>query len=442
MRVLTIAIVGLVASGCATQSRAAPKPSPLLDQTAARVTYYAPKTKLTVKGDFVLVECGETAGRILVAPSLSIVQTGVADTSVAFGLEGKALKSAFQKRSVSLELTEDGALSAINASGSDRSGAVFTNVLKIFGTLINPFSKASPAGDGKSTACNPETDRALHQARQIGETLTALRQQLISAAPADAEKIAKKIDALSGQLGALVTNQLTISVAKPLTVGATGGNVPVKFDFDDFAKWFAKDFAKDPCTAVLPDITSSGCGKATDLFAMTATIAGESATTPIGASPCRLGAENRPAECDKTLVIVEPRSATVTVKPATANFVGTPLTAKVSEAKVWLPQWGAATYLRLDVRFAEAREIGMTFDQFGRKKTFKWSSEAAAENATSALASMAEGGVGVAKAARGQEELEAIEAESALLDARLKLNKLKACEAVIMAGGVTCPAAE
>ncbi|WP_436047078.1 hypothetical protein [Phenylobacterium sp. LjRoot225] len=444
--------VCMALTGCATTKGAPGWNEP----DAAKISYFAPKTELEVQGDLRLLACD--ADRILAAPTLSLVQRGAADPAAEFHLEGRELLSSLQKRELALDLTDDRTIRSLNAASSDRTGAVITNILKIFTTVASTFSAVTP-GPGPASAgarpalrpappppslCNAQTMEALRQANDLAATIQKRRAALSTASPADAEKVGAQIDVLVAQLAFLSTGPLTISLWRPLEVGdAPVSGASVNWTIKDLAKWMSEDPQKEPCTPAMPSaFTGTGCKAQTAHFALGYSVAGTVDEKRPSKSRCLHPIAGDAPMCARTLVLAEPTPATVTLTANNGNFVGRKEGDTLGLAEVPMAQWGPATYLPLDVGFSQSRSVGMTFDQFGRKSSFSWGSEATAENATGSLAEIAEAGAAARKAVRGKGEVEVWEEEAARLETRLKLNKLQACQAVIEAGGTVCPATD
>lgn len=421
--------------------------------SAVDFRYFAPKTKLAAKGDFILVSC-KSAAELRVAPTLSIVQSGVADPKAEFKLLGDNLMSAIQKREVTLELSETGTLKSLNTSSSDRTGAVVTNVLKIFSTVAGAIVGGAAPGAGFKTEaaspCNPDTQKALDQAVKLAIEIRGRRDTLLSASPDEAVKLGKQIDVMATQLAGLTMGPLSVSVARPLEIGDRAAkNVPIKWTLGELSKWFATDPKAEPCKPQRADAfdnAKTGCLAETDILSMIYAIEGTPEAETPSKSKCRLdytppAGETKPAACARSLVLVRPVTATVTLTAANANYLGSVAGGELGSAKAPISQWGEAQYLALDVNRGQSRAVGMTFDQFGRKQTLKWTSDATAENVTGALADIADAGAKAVKAVKGEDEpseVDAMKAEADEIETRTRLMKAKACQAIDAVGLPVC----
>lgn len=436
----------LLTSACGTMNGGAAS-SDLLPKTPLSFSYHPPKTKLALGGDVVLTSCRDTAAA---TATFKITPTGVGDQAVTFKVDGDALASAMQKRDLKLELTESGALKSLNATSSDRTGAVISNVLKIFTTIATAAFAGAPKtpGGAPQEVCNEATMQALIQAANLRDAIFTQRKLMGEADPADAPKIAKRIDALATRLASVTLIDLTIPLSASLDIGdgAAPSTGQVRWTLEDLGKWFAVDSRLQPCVAQAPKLfpdkpDHTGCQAETDLFALDYTITGKAAEETAAKSKC-LNATTAAVAilCGRTIVMVEPAIAEVKVTAASDTFIGHKKGEELAKVKAPISQWGAVTYLPLNVGFAQSRTIGLTFDEFGRAQTFNWSSEASAENATAALADIATNGVAAAKATKGPTEVAQWTEENARLETQMKNNLLKSCKAAIEAGATACPA--
>lgn len=444
-------LVSTTALGACMHSGTPPASS--LGPSAANFTYYAPSAQVNLVGDFVLLRCEAGRDGIQVSSSLSLVASGDADTDAAFSVEGASLMSAIQRRELAIELYDNGTLKSVNASSSDQTGAVVVNILKTIGSIAGAvMGAAAPATESGSTQvpspCNAETARALEQADQYRAALESLRGSLIGANPADVESIGARMELIAHQLALLITTRLTITVNRQLDLGdgptGAGESRPIQWRLRDLARWFANDQASSPCQAMPGSDFGDGgddpCAATTSLLAMTYSVSAVDVAPPqdrMAQSPCRLSAQPS-AECGRTIVMPRPARATITFRAETPSVVGRPNGAVLGRAAVAVPQWGYATYLPVNVRAFQSRSVGYTFNTFGERQSFKWNSQATAENATGAIQAGSEAAAGIVTTVRGPTETARLTAENAELEARMANNRLRLCEQAILAGATTC----
>jgi|GEM_PF-3749512 len=427
-----------------------------LTPSATNFTYYTPVSRVSLAGDLVLVRCDGGVDGVRVSASLALAASAGANTSAPFTLHGSSLMSALQRRELAIELNDNGTLKSVNATSTDRTGTVVTNILKtigsIAGAILAPGNLVAGNDQGAPPSpCNSETRSALEQAAQFRAALDRLRRSLVGANPADIESIGARMELIAHQLALLITTQLTIPVSRQLELGdaptAPGLSLPIRWTIGDLHRWFGNPGAAAACTPypAAGGLFAGGggdpCEASTDLLAMSYTIAADDVAPleqRVSRSPCLAPSPGQAAECGRTVVMPRPARATVIVRTGTGNIAGQVSGAILGRAVVPMPQWGYATYLPLDVRLFQSRSVGYTFNAFGERRSFKWNSEAAAENATGAILSSTEAAAGVVETVRGPTETARLTAENAELEARMTNNRLRLCEQAILQGATTC----
>ena len=434
---------------------------PQLTPSAASFTYYTPATRLSIAGNLVLLRCnGDT---VIATSTLSLVAVGGADRTVPFTLQGSHLSSAMQRRDLAIELNENGTIKSLNATTTDRTGAVVTSILSTAASIIGAVAGVRPASVGAVGAppppnpgpCNDATYAALNQAAVIRGVLAGEQRKLLTANPADVEGIRQRIDTLANQLSELLADQLTISVTRQLDVGDGLSPTwqPVRWTFGDLRKWFGHPSETDVANACAPqnpaasalfnlsDGSTDLCKAATSLFAINYSITPSGAAAlaeRVARSPCRNPGAALAAECGRSIVLPEPVTAVARFQSDSNNIASHPKGAQLGQASVLMPQWGRATYLLLNVRIFQTRSIGFTFGAFGERQSFKWNSEASAENALGAISTGTGSILTGIRNAEGPSDTQRWTEEAAELEARMKINRLRRCEFAIQAGASTC----
>ncbi|MEA3065222.1 MAG: hypothetical protein QOJ27_1668 [Sphingomonadales bacterium] len=461
---------------------------------AASLPYFTPKTKLTLGGALVLQRCVKDG--VTATSTLAVTSAGVADTTAAFTLDGAYLSSALQKREITVDLNDSRTIKSINAASSDRTGTVVTNVLKVAGSVVAaiagvPVVAAAPANPTseqlnakrKERAERPCNERTLHALELVGRlkgAIAGLRDGLDGANPDDAEAMGEQIQLLATQIGQITEQDLTVTLTAPLDVGnptgsgAVSNQGTVRWTLKDFAKWFAAEDPSGACRLEKPDAAGTyftlaagapgiGCDTKSTLFGVDYTVE-SAAAAPMGdrpaASRCRPAAlsampeatsdemkrkQSTWRECTRAIVLATPVPATVTISAAAEpgpaalhGFSGYKPGEKLASAPIVVPQWGATNYLSLDVGLFRSRTIGLSLDEFGRRQTFKWNSEATAENVTGGLVTATEAGLAVLHNAEGPTDTAKWTAESAEIEARMNRNKWRVCETAIANGATKC----
>jgi hypothetical protein len=421
-----------------------------LRPSAAQFTYFSPATKVKLVGDFILSSCDERG--VQVSSTLDLVTSGAANTAAPLRLDAAELRSARQKRELAIELHDNRTIKSLNASSSDRTGAIITNVLKAVTSIAGVVTGAGMLRDDSApndTHCNLGTLKALNLAANLRQRIANQRTAMVGASAADAEKIGLQIDALAKQLALVTTSMLTISVSKPVPLGDQPGTGVIRWTISDLGKWFLEDpdssqTSGTVCRAIKAEdfVARSGaaaCSAETSILAIGYSVTAASVADVadrVAASRC--AGANAPRECGRTIVLASPVAAKVEFTSLSDSIIGHSSGDVLGSQAITVPQWGPATYLPLGVGLFQSRTIGFTFDQFGNRQSFKWSSEATAENATSAIVSAAEAGASAIKKAEGPTDAAEWKAQADELEARMRLNKLKLCEEAIRNGATKC----
>ncbi len=457
MKRLAFSAILLTLAGCTQGTLDRPQLAP----SAASFTYYTPQTRLSITGDLVLLRCD--AEGVIATSSLALVAAGGADRTAPFTLEGSYLSSAVQRRELSIDLYDNGTIKSLNATTTDRTGTVITSILSTAASIVGAVAGVRPAnlGPGGTTPrnpgpCNDQTYEALQQAAGIRAVLAAEQRRLQAISPADVEGTRIRIDTLANQLAALLANQLTISLTRRLEVGdgltAPAPWQPLRWNLADLRKWFGQpsngrvaDSCKPAPTAVhlfrRSATSTDDCEATTDLFAIDYAITPTSAA-PLdqraARSPCRTPTPELTSQCGRSIVLPEPVPAVARFRAASDNIANHPTHAQLGQASVLMPQWGRATYLPLNVRIFQTRSIGFAFSPFGERQSFKWNSEATAENALSTISAATDTLLTGIRNAEGPSDTQRWTEEAAELEARMKINRLRRCEFAIQAGATTC----
>lgn len=443
MRALLVAVT-LIYADCAA---AAERKSALPVGAGPGIVYRMPSTSVALNADLVLRACTNTS--ILAEATVTIAATANADLRTAFRLNAQGLASALDKRTLTLELNENGTIKSLNSVSEDRTGAVVLGVFKAAAQIAGAFvGAAAPAAGGPTAKCNRATLDGLELAQTLRAALATQRDVLAdpSKPAADAKKVAKLLETLALQLAALESGPLKLTLSTPLDLDkGVAGDVAIDWSMGDLRKWLAADPASAACAPmVATNIASgSGCTATTTAFAMRYRVEGQDAVASSRAigDPCLYDRANGKLGCDKHIAMVVPGHAKVTVIAKGDDLGGTTAGAVLGSVRVVVPQWGAIDLIPLDVKTFRSRTLELTFDPFGRATKMSWTSSASAENATGTVAGIAEAALPLAKKLSGKTDLQVMQDEATLIEARIKLQALRACEIILVEGGTTCPAA-
>ncbi|HUD94948.1 hypothetical protein [Sphingobium sp.] len=403
MRQLVILGLGVCLGGCATT-----KP---LD--GADMEYRLPRTDAVVAVTMTIKDCDtfRVDGSIAVTP-----QAGAG--AKAFSIPASSLASARIKRSFKITRNGNDVLIGINSTVADRTPQIAGNVLKTVATLL-PVLAAAPVTT--IPQCNALTRSLTVRSKALTEQLKNLNAPPASGAPAatPAETKAKgdDIDAISKQLAAVKT-ALTITFNVPVTLpeanpGSDGSAAASAMVKDPFGAWF-ENYTAD---------------QVTKLYGLAWTIKPE-ATTYTTVVP--LHPRNPSRDCGFKVPIPYATRATLEVVGQ-----GEKVTDLKKTLVVYVGQWDSRE-LCIDAGFGETRTNELAFDDYGRMTSANWSSEARAETISGAISGSA-GDMATVIGTIAPTTVKAQKAEIDELQTQQNYNKIKACEAVIKAGGSTCP---
>jgi len=397
-----VAAAGLL-GGCATTE-------PL---GGAGIAYHLPRTDAAATLTAELRECAP----LTIESSLDLTSAPGADETRHWRIPGEALASSRVKRGLKVTVDDNGVLTGVNSAASDRSAQVLASVVKTVATVA-PLAltelRITPRA-GSQTPCSAEAEAAVARRKNLEGQILALRQKLArgGAQPTAAEaEAARTLGRLTRELAGLRTGYLTARTSAPVRLDP--GQTPVvAFKSKPFEKWFA---------------TASS---AEALFPVTWTAVATPPSPQVVPAPAR-----RLRPCGLRIKTPAP----VPVKVSAVGVADTATQGLQAELVVPAAQWADPAELCLDAGFGETRSVGLTFDKFGRTTSFDWNSEATAETVAGALAGAAPDLVTLHGAIRGPDEVALQKSEIEALQTQKTLNELRACEAVIAAGGFDCAA--
>lgn len=448
--------------------------------SATRVSYFLPKTRVTLTLSLVLRNCGQmydpTGKKIAklnssdldspqVAASLTVAASGVADRSARYDFSASNLQSWRVKRNLDLTLNDNGTLAGLNSTSTDQTASIFGSVLKFVASIVVPLAAE---GAVSPYQCNKDSAAADLEARTLEARIAALRDKMLTTDKADSTKWKDDlglIDTLATRVGTLRTGQLLVTVTKDLKLGEATTASPLLFESPDLDKWF------DPPTAARLKVINAGrapaeqvdASKAADLYpdwfhfsymlkrkrpvtfaaGVTDPAAGDKGwTNSLTTLPENDGASAGTGcpdddRCERTLVFRRPVDATLAIYGE--GFVQQDKTVPMIVLDVPVGQWGTLSYLSLDAKLLSNRTVNLTMDAFGRVKTMTWQTEAKGQTLAGALGGAADSMGNVRKAIAGKTDVQREADQVTELDTQRKLNALLACREVLNAGGFTCP---
>lgn len=416
---------------------------------AASIQYRLPSTNVQARLTLDLQECNvildgrETAptrGHAVLA-RLSVTPIASRQDSI-YSVSGIDLSHARIRREFALNVRPNGVIQSVNSTTDERSPEIIGNSLKLTAQLsqIIPVTTASNVLNNP-LACRPEVRAAITRARLIEDQITYLRQQLISSnipAQADRETV-EQINELAAELVSLRNGILRIETTATSNLAFNPG--PNSFsgltmNITPFVDWF------DHRDNIEERVRTAGerreaVERITDLVNQQFALAWTAAQAP--AAIRQHASETRDLrDCDFNIAIPDPTEYRISVTNFGTNLAGL----RPAIINVPVGQWRSdeTPYeLCLDAGFGENRTVNLAFDEFGRTAKFTWNSDARVESVTAGLAGAVTAANSVADGFDGSNQLERDKAEIEELTTQRTLNQLRACQAILDAGGFTCP---
>jgi hypothetical protein len=109
----------------------------------------------------------------------------------------------------------------------------------------------------------------------------------------------------------------------------------------------------------------------------------------------------------------------------------------LAEQPILISQWGELSELPLRAAFGENYTFAFGLDEFGRRTSASWKSDARGESITGSGVSIVDAANGVRTAFKT--DVQEQQDEITRLETQQKLNELEFCRQVIEAGGFKCP---
>ena len=466
---------GLIFAATAMTGCTMGKVGPQVAYPAASVEYQLPVTTAKVSADLVLQSCD--ANKPVATPKITVlpVSNPNSNSTQRYQLFGADLSSFTKNRQLAVELYPNSALKSVNGGVADRTGAIITNVLKTGAGIVGLVGGPSPPPPPPITGeCNTATKEALAQVKALQGQIKLLRTKLPSATPPEAEELRLAVDALAAEVARLRTGQLHLTLEReisfrkghsarsqqfealqaslqPDSLAAAMRNSQggvIRWKSNELAKWLevpqgehaVEFFAVGYCVGLSPQHSQV---PAPTCLADTAEGHGITETTLadlkvpdfIEVPQCY---SQTPRPCSKTLVMREPANATMVIVSLSDHLKDAPPDHRLASQELQISQWGSINELPLSTGLGGNFTFAAGFNEFGRKTSFTWKSDARGEALTSAAAGIVDAAGTFRKAFTT--DLEEQQAEILELETQKKLNALRFCREVIEAGGFTCPA--
>lgn len=419
---------------------------------ASSFTYALPETSVKISVDLVLENC--TTHPVARAQT-SITPVANTTDKNQYTIDGNTLKSFFEKREIKLELHKNGALKSVNASSTDATAGIIGGLIK-FATVF-----LAPADTISAGPCNQQTLKAITLRNSLRVRLKDLQHSQSNSQ--DPSKVEKDINAIIQQIARLESGPLLTKLSRSIPIRSLqiqdeetkqfrdlpneDGSI-IRWKYGDFWKWY--------------DVDDDDKKTATDAFSLNycvtaATTNASNCLSSIIAGYNKASAKSPKVKltcdpCDKQLVFREPLQGIVILSAARDGDFFSPKikngggtrgdTIKqdgiLGKQSVLIAQWGTTDFIDLNVGFGESQTISASFDAFGKKNMFGWTSNARGEAIVGGLNTIAEAAQKAASADDG-EDLADAKATIDKLETIQKLNKLEKCRSILDNGGFVCP---
>lgn len=413
MRLVALLTTAALISGCTTTQ-------PL---GGSDIEYRLPRTDAVATVTLTLKDCSSFAvdGTVAIAP-----QAGV--SSRGYRIRGENLASARIKRSLKITKNANDVLIGVNSTVTDQSTQIAANLIKTAATFVPLFAQSL---QGTVPKCNALTAALTKRAEVLTKQLAALNDPGKKADSKDAAGTsggasaggtenggghAPDIDSISKELASIKT-ALTITFTVPLLVPEKEPDAEVNQALvirEPFKAWFDNPTSEQVAA----------------LFGIEWRLVPEKVVFAEVAPPAHPARASR--ACGFSMPVPYARRMTIDV-------AGTG--EKVKDLKKSVPafvgNWDQRD-LCIDAGFGESRTNELAFDDFGHETSANWSSEARAATITGGIAGSA-GDISTIVTTLAPPTVKAEKAEIDQLQTQQTLNKLRACKAVIEAGGSTCP---
>lgn len=391
------------------------------------IRYRLPEAAVAAKLALTLERCDPSG--LFVSGEASLVSEAGASAD-SFPLTTRQLESSRVKRSIGITLHDTGTIATIDSAVEDRTGAIVGNVIKFVAGVAGAFlgvpiaPAAAPGPKPKPDVCSAGVLKALKRVKTIETTLAEWRGAAPPSDPSEAIVQSKAIDRLVAERAALRIGILHVDLETNLDLdklvkGANGWTATTDFGLEPLtAAWLAAKAAPPSITAQWTVAPPGGAVPA-------------STDRPSSQCGARLAEMSGLGVCFLT-----PAKAALAAT-IVGNGIDIARSATSAKGTFPIPQWGTLRVLGLSAGFGSNREASMTLDKFGRVSAAKWTSSARAENVTGALAGIAEQANTIASAnsrvPRQKGEIDALQTQQTL-------NRLRACQDILDAGGSACPA--
>jgi hypothetical protein len=345
---------------------------------------------------------------------------------------GAELSSWWTSHDLSIAKYDDnGAIKTLNSTDANQVLPTLTNVIKSVTSILSLAGSPNPNG----LDCSDDVRSALGAVKELSTHIKEAQKALPGATPNSAAALAAAVTAYANE-----SARITTTAPIHFTLA------PKDLAFDKSAAYLTWSDSEIPNNAFTPASLGAAKDSFRLVYCLAPQVAGEVKTACTSSSadkPVDVALSKAPSTCGSdtncttTIVLREPKQAVLTIVfegRAYSDRQGTVAVAKTFP----ISQWGGFTLLSTSVGLAENRTISFTLDEYGAKTSFGWKTDARAESISGGVAGVLDPVSTLASKIEGQ-NLADENAEINELQTQQKLNQLRACQAVIEAGGYTCP---
>jgi hypothetical protein len=413
--------------GCCTDNPSQSSGEPAPRDTAA-IEYSVPETSAKLGVDVTITECSpKSAAEQYAMLKVEVTPTFAAVASkTRYRLVGADLSSWWTSHDLLITKYDSGTIKTVNSTSANRVLPAITNVIK---GLVSVFAIAG-SGNRNGLNCSDEVRSALKAAKDLGVKVKAAQAGLTTASPASAVSMGAALTIYTNEIARIKTSAPLHFTLKPQEVVFDKSAGYVDWPITDFPEKSFKADSLEPKSFRLVYCLSEEVAGQPSCTVKSADGA-KSISNPAAPTSC-VGDPN----CTKTIVLRQPKQGILTVVlegEAYGDGQG-----KIALSKSFpVAQWGEFSVLSSSVGLAENQTVSFSLDEYGSKTTFGWKSDARAESVTGGVGSVLDSTATLAGKLDGQ-DLAREKAEIDELQTQQKLNQLRACKAIIEAGGYTC----
>lgn len=409
---IIVVVLSISQFGCGPGNK-----KPIDKKLKPEIVYYMPKATFDVEVEYRLKKCGNFK-EIKIRPKAKVTPHIKADTNKPYTYNFIGNASASQEHDVAISLYPIGTLKTVNATSTDKTGDIITNVFTGIGNLfgIGALFGADKSGtlgfdintkkEDLSELCNDVTRKYLKEIKTLKAAIAGYKKSVTELEPNKGKPSIDQYNAYSMAVNAAADrivfinkNYLTITTKKKGIVPSKGGE-PLQLDLKVLNKWFFDDVNKNTkiCSDMSMQLTLS----------MPVDVEEPSKNVNVAVD------DNSVRE--QRVHYVVPAKTLLKISPLNG---GKPILSMDAS----IPQWGAHKEIDFTVSVFESKSVGYEFSESGDILKINVKTNAKGAAAASAFASSTGALKGAVDTALYGKDV----AEAAILDRETKFyeNKVK-----------------